>query len=52
MIFPLSTFMGEEEAYLAGLLAQMELIHTDSTCFADSHYIHVDKNPLMDLLNQ
>ena len=46
MIFPLSTFMGEEEAYLAGLLAQMELIRTGSTCFADSHYIHVDKKSI------
>lgn len=46
MIFPLSTYMGEEEAYLAGLLAQMELIRTGTTCFADSHYIHVDKRSM------
>lgn len=46
MIFPLSMHMGEEESYIAGLLAQMELIRTGSTVFADSHYINVDKRAM------
>lgn len=46
MIFPLSLHMGEEEAYIAGLLAQIELIRTGSTCFADSHYINADKRAM------
>ena len=46
MIFPLSKYMGEEEAYISGLLAQMEFIRTGSTTFADSHYIHNDKRAM------
>lgn len=46
MIFPMSKYMGEEEAYAAGMLAQMELIRTGTTTFADSHYIHVDKRAM------
>ncbi len=42
MIFPMSKCMGEEEAYVSGLLAQMELLRTGTTTFADSHYIHQD----------
>lgn len=46
MIFPLSLYMGEEEAHLAGMLAQIELIRTGSTTFADSHYINADKRAM------
>ncbi len=46
MIFPLSQYLGEEESYIAGLLAQMELIRTGTTTFADSHYIHKGKRAM------
>ena len=43
LIFPMSLQMGEEEAYYSAMLAQMEMLRTGSTCFADSHYVNKDK---------
>lgn len=43
LIFPMSLQMGEEEAYYSGMLSQMEMIRTGTTCFADSHYVHKSK---------
>lgn len=46
MVFPFSRRLGERESYVAAQLAILEMIRSGTTCFADSHYIHVDKQAI------
>jgi 5-methylthioadenosine/S-adenosylhomocysteine deaminase len=46
MVLPMSRHLGEEESFVAAQLAIVEMIRTGTTCFADSHYIHVDKRAM------
>jgi len=45
-IFPMSKVMTREEFYWAAKLNALEMIKSGTTTFADSHYIHIDKNSI------
>jgi len=42
-IWPVGSVMGEQEAYLAGLLGMVENIRSGATAVIDNQYLHVDR---------
>lgn len=41
--FPMAAKLNAERAYVGARLCCLEMIKTGTTCFSDSHYVHVDK---------
>ncbi len=46
LYYPMSRVMAREEFYWAAKLNTLEMIKSGTTTFADSHYIHIDKNSI------
>jgi len=42
-VFPMSKFMTKKDFYWAAKLNALEMIRSETTAFADSHFIHIDK---------
>jgi len=47
MIFPLSAYLGKEEAAAGAELACLEMIRSGVTCFTDSFYVHHDREAVL-----
>ncbi len=46
MIFPLSRHLNEYYCYVGAKLCSLEMIKSGTTCFSDSHYVHIDKQSI------